>query len=98
MVILRMDGVLSTDSHCFVFNMFSDLSAMFVALNETVVVKSETKNHQKFVSGLDAKVARVVISIHTHRRCSVSDFKRSTLAAVFDLSAMLGSHNSKSRI
>jgi hypothetical protein len=46
---------------------------------ETVVVKSETKDHQKFVSGLDAKVARVAISIHIHRRCSVSDLSAAPL-------------------
>ena len=66
--------------------------------NETVVLKSETKNHQKFVSDLDAKVARVAIH-HPYSSPLLSlRFKRSTLAAVFDLSAMLGSQNSKSRI
>jgi hypothetical protein len=37
---------------------------MFIALkHETVVLKSETENHQKFVADLDAKVAQVTISV-----------------------------------
>jgi hypothetical protein len=91
--------------------MFSDLSAMFIALkHETVVLKAETNNHQKFVSALDAKVGRVAVSIGQSPSVPLRDalehrrrkrwpynpysspvlslrFKRSTLAAVFDLSA-----------